>query len=258
VAGGSAESGRSVASRVTAILLAFCSGGTHSLTEVARVTGLPVSTAHRLLGELTSRRVLERTADGNYRIGLPLRMIGEAHDLDRAALLHRAAATMADVAWSTGRPVGLGVLAGHRVLLGRVEPDRPGVGGFVSDVRRVLSTALGRVLLAFSPPGVVEEVLAAADEPRPDQVRRALRTVRVTRVAMRPSGDGSGAGSVAVPVFGVGGGLVCALEIDVPDLRTGTARAALIVAAGSLSREFASPAGPQRDEPEDGSGSAGS
>jgi predicted transcriptional regulator len=53
VAGGSAESGRSVASRVTAILLAFHSGGTHSLTEIARLTGLPVSTTHRLLSELS-------------------------------------------------------------------------------------------------------------------------------------------------------------------------------------------------------------
>ena len=80
-----------MASRVTAILLAFHSGGTHSLTEIARVTGLPVSTTHRLLGELTSRRVLERTHDGDSRIGLPLRMIGEAREPDHASLLDSAA-----------------------------------------------------------------------------------------------------------------------------------------------------------------------
>ena len=76
MAGGAIESGRSVASRVAAILMAFRSGGTHSLTELAGLAGLPVSTTHRLVGELVSRRVLERTEAGGYRVGLPLRMIG--------------------------------------------------------------------------------------------------------------------------------------------------------------------------------------
>ena len=76
MAGGAIESGRSVASRVAAILMAFRSGGTHSLTEVAGLAGLPISTTHRLVGELVSRRVLERTEGGGYRVGLPLRMIG--------------------------------------------------------------------------------------------------------------------------------------------------------------------------------------
>jgi hypothetical protein len=39
MAGGAIESGRSVASRVAAILMAFRSGGTHSLTELAALAG---------------------------------------------------------------------------------------------------------------------------------------------------------------------------------------------------------------------------
>ena len=39
MAGGAIESGRSVASRVAAILMAFRSGGTHSLTELAATGG---------------------------------------------------------------------------------------------------------------------------------------------------------------------------------------------------------------------------
>jgi IclR family acetate operon transcriptional repressor len=76
VAGGATEQGRSVASRVTAILMAFRSGGTHSLTELAGLGGLPISTTHRLVGELVARQVLERTDEGSYRVGLPLRMLG--------------------------------------------------------------------------------------------------------------------------------------------------------------------------------------
>jgi DNA-binding IclR family transcriptional regulator len=248
VAGGAAESGRSVASRVTAILLAFLSGGGHSLTELARLTGLPVSTTHRLLGELTSRRVLERTPDGDYRIGLALRMIGEADEPDHASLLNGAAAAMTDVAGATGSPVRLGVLAEYRVLMAEVTPDRNIVGGLVTDPRPAPMTALGRALLAFSPPAVVDEALATTDAhdgggvASPDRLRRALATIRLTRVAVRRPAEGNGPGSVAVPVFGTGGVLLAALEADVPDMRASAdrTRAALIVAAGSLSREFAS------------------
>ena len=52
MAGNSAEPGRSVTSKVVAILLTFHDGNEHSLTEIARLTCLPVSTAHRLVTEL--------------------------------------------------------------------------------------------------------------------------------------------------------------------------------------------------------------
>ena len=63
-------------SKITSILLTFTEGSEHSLTEIARLAGLPISTAHRLTSELASWRLLERTDDGHYRAGLPLRMIG--------------------------------------------------------------------------------------------------------------------------------------------------------------------------------------
>ena len=61
MAGNSTESGRSVTSKITSILMTFTEGSVHSLTEIARLAGLPVSTAHRLTAELASWRLLERT-----------------------------------------------------------------------------------------------------------------------------------------------------------------------------------------------------
>jgi hypothetical protein len=117
MAGGAIDSGRSVASRIAAILMTFGSGGTHSLTELAGLTGLPISTTHRLVGELVTRRVLERTEAGGYRVGLPLRMIGGISLPSSPPLLERALEVITDVAAVTGTAVRVGILDGHRLAV---------------------------------------------------------------------------------------------------------------------------------------------
>jgi len=76
MAGNSTEPGQSVTSRVSAILLTFTDCDERSLTDIARLAGLPVSTAHRLAVELASWDLLERDEDGHYHVGSPLRRIG--------------------------------------------------------------------------------------------------------------------------------------------------------------------------------------
>ena len=108
MAGNSADSGRSVTSKVTAILMTFTGGSVHSLTEIARLAGLPISTAHRLASELAAWRILERTEDGYYRIGLPLRMIGTraSHPPN---IQERAPRVMEDLSTATRTVARLGV-----------------------------------------------------------------------------------------------------------------------------------------------------
>ena len=62
MAGNTIQAGRSVTNRVSSILLTFTRGGDHSLTEIVKPAGLPISTAHRLVIELANLRV---------RLGLP-------------------------------------------------------------------------------------------------------------------------------------------------------------------------------------------
>jgi len=250
MAGGAIESGRSVASRVAAILMAFRSGGTHSLTELAGLAGLPISTTHRLAGELVSRRVLERTDGGGYRVGLPLRMIGGLSLPSSPPVLEQALEVMADLAAVTGTTVRVGVLDRRRLTVAETHPGRTASDGFTYAPAPPYASALGRVLLAFSPADVIEEVLtaarAAADVAMgPDRLRRLLATTRLTRVAVHRDGD-DGRCSVAVPVFGTGGALIAALEASAPDRASGfeQVRGALLVAAGSLSRQLATTAAP--------------
>jgi DNA-binding IclR family transcriptional regulator len=263
MAGGAIESGRSVVSRVAAILMAFRNGGTHSLTELARLAGLPISTTHRLVSDLVSRRVLERTEDGAYRVGLPLRMIGGIALPSSPPLLEQALVVIADVAAVTGTAVRVGVLDGHRAVVTVTGPGRTPADGFADDPTPAHASALGRVLLAFSPPEVVDGVIAAAragaGDPAfsPERLRRLLATTRLSRVAVHRVAEG-GRCEIAVPVFGTGGMLVAALEAIVPDVASGfdQARGALFVAAGSLSRQLATTPAP--DEPAlDEGGAAG-
>ena len=67
----------SVTGRVLAILSAFnADSDAMSLSGIARAASLPLSTAHRLVGELAEWGALERAEDGRYRIGLRLWEVG--------------------------------------------------------------------------------------------------------------------------------------------------------------------------------------
>ena len=109
MAGNSTESGRSVTSKITSILLTFTEGSEHSLTEIARLAGLPISTAHRLTSELASWRLLERTDDGHHRAGLPLRMIGTV-DACPPSIAERAPCVLEDLSAATKSRARLGIL----------------------------------------------------------------------------------------------------------------------------------------------------
>jgi DNA-binding IclR family transcriptional regulator len=248
MAGNSADTGRSVTSKVVSILLTFTDGNVQSLTEIARLAGLPVSTAHRLVTELAAWGVLERTDDAHYRAGVPLRVIGgQAFHLP--SLHERARRVMEDVVTATRANVRLGVLEGLEVAYTeKIVGHRP-VSTFVGEATLpVHATAMGKALLAFSPPAVVDALIdrgLARFTPytltTQDQLRRALAAIRLTRVALCRWELELGTAAIAVPVFGGGGTVVAALELRVRDLRSDlhTMQPALIVAARGLSRELA-------------------
>ena len=74
-----------------------------SLTDIARLAGLPVSTAHRLAVELASWNLLERDEDGRYRVGLPLRGIGTS-EWQAPSLVERAACVLDDLSGAVPVP----------------------------------------------------------------------------------------------------------------------------------------------------------
>jgi DNA-binding IclR family transcriptional regulator len=250
MAGNSADAGRSVTSKVIAILLTFTNGSVFSLTEIARLAGLPISTAHRLATELVAWGMLERTHDGQYRVGMQLRAIAsEPAPVQTPATIHeRARRVMEDLSAAGSRAtVRLGVLEGLEVaFIEKTAGNRPVSTVFEAATAPAHATAMGKALLAFSAPETVDLVIARGLKrytpftvTSPDRLRRALSTTRLTRVAVARRELELTGSAVAVPVFGTGGAVVAALELTVRephDLRL--IQAPLIVAARGLSREL--------------------
>src|SRR6478672_2821891 len=77
VAGRSGDPGASVASRVLAILGTFDDEHRdQSLTQIAQRAGVPLSTTHRLVAELTEWGAVRRRSSGTYVVGRRLWRIG--------------------------------------------------------------------------------------------------------------------------------------------------------------------------------------
>ena len=255
MSGNNIDSGRSVTSKISAILHTFTQGSEHGLTEIASLAGLPISTAHRLIGELVDHQLLQRTPDGSYRVGLPLRIIGTVDALT-PSIAERGPYLLEDLATVTKCVARLGVLQELRVAYISKQPGRNPASQFsAAATLPVHPTALGRALLAFAPASLTEAVIRNGLRQytqhtitSPERFRRAVTIARLTRVAVTRRELDAHLCGVAMPVFGVGGNIIAAVELDVPDLSRGLQRviAPLTIAARSLSRELAGEARPEQ------------
>jgi DNA-binding IclR family transcriptional regulator len=231
VAGGSTQwQGRSVISKVVSLLDAF--GPTNpemSLADLARISGLPVSTTYRLASELVEWGGLERAEPAGYSIGMRLWEIGTL--APRGGTLRDVALPfMQDLYEATHENVHLAVRDGLEALYVDTISGHESVrtrsrrGGRLP----LHATGVGKVLLAAAPDDVVEEALASlAPQTRhtvvdPIQLRRELGEVRRRRYARTSEEMSPGAASLAVPVqveARSGPVVVAALGVVVPPRR---------------------------------------
>jgi DNA-binding IclR family transcriptional regulator len=236
-----------VVARIVAILRTFITGERHTVTEMARMTGLPLSTTHRLAAELLAWGVLQRSDDGRYGTGLLTRRLG-SEPWPRPTVAERGPYVLLDLCEATHRRARLGVLCDGSVsyIEKRVGPD-PVSAFSPSATLPAHATALGKALLAFAPTATVAAVAQRMTVftpytlDSPEKLHRALAITRLTRLAVSRSELEMGSCAAAAPVFGPGGGIVAALELQVHDLRADLELSALAlrVAAAGVSRELA-------------------
>jgi DNA-binding IclR family transcriptional regulator len=215
----------SVPAKLFAVLDAFTvERAALSVSDIARHAGLPLSTAHRLVAELTRWGALERGEDRRYRIGLRLTEI--------AALCPRglplrdvALPFMEDLYEATHQNVQLAVRDGAAGMYVERIAGRLAVAVRTRVGARwpLHATGVGLVLLAFAPTEVQEEVLAAPLErftvytvTDPRVLRSMLAGVRRVGFALSDRQITDDAYSVAAPISGADGQCVAALSVVVP------------------------------------------
>jgi DNA-binding IclR family transcriptional regulator len=215
---------------------------TLTLSDIARRTGLPLTTTHRLVAELATWGALERDDDGRYRIGLRLWEIASLSH--RGVGLREAALPfLEDLYEVTHENVQLAVRDGHDVVyLERIAGRRA-----VSVLTRVggrfplHASGVGLVLLAYAPEHVQAEILARPLQryteraiTDPGQLRRVLADVRRTGVAISDRQVTLDAVSIAAPIFDASADVVASLSIVANASSADAARLAPVVRAAAM------------------------
>jgi DNA-binding IclR family transcriptional regulator len=199
-----------------------------SLSELSRHAGLPVSTVHRMLGELLGWGALERGEDGRYRIGLRLWEVAALAPRGQG-LRERALPYLEDLSQVTRENVQLAVREGTEVVF----VERIAGSGAVPVLTRVggrfelTATGVGLVLLAHAPTELQDDVLAGPI-PRftehtvtdPRALRELLADVRTHGFSISDRQVTPDALSVGAPIRGARGTVVAAVSLVV---RHGTA-----------------------------------
>jgi DNA-binding IclR family transcriptional regulator len=146
------------------------------VSDIARRSGVAKSTAHRLLRLLELHGFVERSGDC-WRPGAHLFRLGNTVSVCRPHRLRdQALPYLQELCTETRTLVSLAVLHGSQVLyvdklVARGSFDSPvSIGGCLP----VYCTAAGKAMLAFSPPEVFDEVVAAG---MPSRTSRTLTTV---------------------------------------------------------------------------------
>lgn len=244
------QTGDSVIDRLVRVLATFDSEHTEqSPSDIARRAGLPLSTGHRLVGDLVESGLLERDEDGQARVGMRLWELATRGSL-ALGLRQAALPAMERVQALVRQHTQLGVADGDQVLfLERL--SHPQAGANITRIAGRLplhASSSGLVLLAAAPPAVLERILAAPLErlapetiTDPAALRRKLAEVRRLGHAIAPGSIEAVSTGIAVPLRDRGV-VVAALGVVLPrgeeDDRVATI---LRAAAGEIEAALAAP-----------------
>ena len=234
--------------RAAAILGAF-DAAHRELTLAALVArcGLPRSTTHRTADRMIRLGWLDKPA-GRYRIGNRLFEVASLAPI-RLELREAALPFLQDLHHATRITVQLGVLDGAQILVvekisgHRAMPMLSQVGGVIP----AYCSALGRAILAYSQPEVIERVLSAplpGRTPRtltsPVAILRELTAVPERGWAIDREEGNIGVTCVAAPIFGPLGEVAAALSVTGPSqlVRADRNGPAVRMAAAAASRAY--------------------
>lgn len=241
------RSGDSMTSRIVRVLDSFTGERTvQTATQIARRTGMPQSSAHRIVNDLVEAGLLERDDENRIRLGMRLWELAlrgsRALRLRQAALPHMEA-VQAQIRQHTQ----LAVLEHDEALfLERLsDPDSGANVTRIAGRLPVHASSAGLVLLAHADPAVRERVLAAPLRSLSPETITDAEALRKLLTSIRRRGHVVAPGSIEVISTGVAvpvrdhEEVVAALSVVLPRASpTEPAVLALLAAAKSIERDL--------------------
>jgi DNA-binding IclR family transcriptional regulator len=192
-----------VIDRISLVLDAFEGPGRLTLAQIVRRTGLPRSSAHRMLDRLVQLRWLRRTGR-DYELGMRLVELGSlAVHQDR--LVRAAGPLLAELHRATGLVVHLAVLDGPDVVYLEKVGDRM-LGAPMTRVgarQPAHCTAVGKAILAYRDENAAVDLQARKTKysiATSSQLALELAKVRAHGVAFEREESLPGFGGVAAPI----------------------------------------------------------
>lgn len=235
-------------------LLKAVAGKPTGLTDLARQTGLALSTVSRLLGSLEDLGAVQRDdTSGLYSIGLEIAELAATID-SGSSLSARVASDLQALTRATGETAGLSVPTGYEMhYLTQSRSNQPIQVEDWKGVRVAMHlVSSGLVTLATWPPEAVDNYLERTlDAPTPssvsdpDLIRKLLDDVRDAGLAWTYETLVPGLNSVAAPLVNNNGELVAAIHVHGPAYRfpgtkTAEIESALLITASEISASLVS------------------
>ena len=223
-------------------------GGSRSLSELTRLTGLPMPTIHRLLRSLINDGYVRQESSKRYALGPRMIRLGESasRTLGSWAMPH-----LAQVVARCGETANMAMLEGDACVYIAQVPS-PNFVRMFTEVGRVVplhSTGVGKALLSTLPDEKVLTILRRAGMPSitehtlttPDALLDDLAQVRKNRYAIDDGEQELGVRCIAVPLDDLP--FTAALSVSGPSSRIRMADARLIAsqlhaAAADISAAF--------------------
>lgn len=199
--------------RGLAIMKYLAINNSASVSEIANVFAIPKSTASRIVSTLAHHDMAcQRDSDKRYKLGVGVMMFG-SQMLNENRLLEEYRPLMRQVMEITGEMVHLAGWYGKRVytldsLRGKEHASMRNIAMPGMPVS-MHSASVGKLMLAFAPDDIREEMLASIEYPSytsntitdPEVLRKELYNIREQGYAVEREEIHQRVFSVAIPVF---------------------------------------------------------
>jgi len=205
-----------VMSRMFALLDVLArEGQAVSLKVASERTGLHPSTAHRILNDLASGGLVERSGPGHYRLGMRLLTLGNLVK-SRLDVREQAGRPMQELHRLSGHVVSLFVRQDDEaVCVERTVAERHGIQLTRADGLRTPLTrsAAGKILL-LDDAGLLLQALCQLQADSLESLQRELSTIRTQGIALHHDALGVGQHMAAAPVRNDQGQVVASLTLS--------------------------------------------